>query len=420
MSWSILNLAKHIFGFTSSAFDVGSDIANSMNFLGFFNYNTTYSSITSLALTSLTQPITSNTTMRLSATSEMSLCATTDEREDLIWGIFSLLIVFLPGFIFGTTMTIQFILEDDWSYLFLFTVFAIPIISVGFPFLFLWYQLLIIVRIWRNDGIDKLKTPITQFLGFEATVESTPQLLLQLFTIFNGYQSTLVQEVAIAASFFQIARCSILNDIETKIAIVHGEELSFKDSLLSTMYRLPMYASTIIFRVGSLAITMAYFRYLSLIPIAILLVTQTMIAWTRYKKLRSAIGNTKQLTFLLVASNIGAVNALPPGSQNAEEDQNVVQFIKNSTLASFIHHSALLIFIMTVAYIFPDAMNHWSSSCNFRLKPGTHAFWGVFGVVFLMGIFSLTTILYRARLMVKIGSKPLPAPIFYKDLELLN
>ena len=418
MSW--LGLAKHIFGFTSSAFDVGSDIANSMNFLGAFNYNTTYNSITSLALTNVTHPISSNATMRLSATSEMSLCATMDEREDLIWGILSLVIVFMPGFIFGTTMTIQFILEDDWCYLFLFTLLAIPIISVGFPFLFLWYQLLIIVRIWRNDGIDKLKTQITQFLGFEATVESTPQLLLQLFTIFNGYHSTLVQEVAMAASFFQIARCSILNDIETKIAIVHGKELSFKNSLLSTIYRLPMYASTIIFRVGSLAITMAYFRYLSLIPIAILLVTQTMIAWTRYKKLRGAIDNTKQLTLLLVASNVGGVDALPLGSKHAEEDQNVVHFIKNSTLASFIHHSALLIFIMTVAYIFPDAMSHWSSSCTFPLKPGTHAFWGTFGVVFFMGIFSLTTILYRARSMVKIGSKPLPAPIFYRDLELLN
>ena len=190
MDW--LGLAKHIFGFASSAFDVGSDIANSMNFLGVLNYNTTYNSINSLALAKLTHPITSNATLRLIATSKMSLCTTMDGREDLIWGILSALIVFMPGFIFGTTMTIQFILEDDWCYLFLFTVLAIPIISVGFPFLFLWYQLLIIVRIWRNDGIDKLKTPITQFLGFEATVESTRQLLLQLFTIFNGYHSTLV------------------------------------------------------------------------------------------------------------------------------------------------------------------------------------------------------------------------------------
>ena len=110
---SLLGLVKHIFGFASSAFDIGSDIANSMNFLGVFNYNTTYSSKTSLALTTLTQHIISNATMRQSATSEMILCATMDEREDLIWGILSLLIVFMPGYIYGSSMAVQFILVDD-------------------------------------------------------------------------------------------------------------------------------------------------------------------------------------------------------------------------------------------------------------------------------------------------------------------
>ena len=272
-----------------------------------------------------------------------------------------------------------------------------PILSVGFPFLFLWFQLFIIARIWRNEELYGLEMTNTQVLGLEATVESTPQLLLQLFTIFNGYHSTLVQKVVIAASFFQIARCSILSDIEPKIAIEYGKELRFKDSLLKAIHRLPMYASTIIFRVGSLAITMATFWYLSLIPITILPVTQTVIACTRYKKLKNASGSKKQPIFLLVFSifsNIGAVNALPITSQdfvvNDEEDQAVVQFIKTSTIASFIHHSAVLAFIMTIAYILPNAMDHWSSQCTFPLRPRTQFFFGVFGVVFFMRIASLT------------------------------
>ena len=98
---NLLGLGKHIFGFASSVFDVGSDIANSLSFLGVLNHNSTYNILTHHASTTATPLTPSNFTIPINATNEMILCTTTDMGEDLIWGVLSLLIVFLPGFICG-------------------------------------------------------------------------------------------------------------------------------------------------------------------------------------------------------------------------------------------------------------------------------------------------------------------------------
>ena len=119
------------------------------------------------------------------------------------------------------------------------------------------------------------------------------------------------------------------------------------------------------------------------------------------------------MTNRLVISNIGCVNAFTFNNQSTvgatgtdipvEDEQDVVDFIKNSTLAGFIHHSAVLIIIMMVGSFFPSSMDHWSSQCNFPLKPGMQSFYWIFGTLIFMGFYSLTAIMYRADrvLMVK-------------------
>ena len=118
----------------------------------------------------------------------------------------------------------------------------------------------------------------------------------------------------------------------------------------------------------------------------------------RYKKLDDK-GFALKLTLQLVVSNIGVVNAIgilnttkkQPSWRNAlqlvtyplgidvlerldEKEEDVVRFIRNSSLATFIHHSAMLIVIMVVGHFVPNAMDNWSSECDIFLKPGTQAF----------------------------------------------
>ena len=395
-----------MFTFCASGFDVGSDIVNSFSFLGVLSFPRRHD--------------------------DTSHCETRNQGKDLMWGILSLGMVFLPGFIYSLTFCVETFYRATWCgrCLILFgMILFTPICSVGFPFVFLSLQLKAIINTFRNIKIDQEdQLRITQFTGFEAAIESTLQLILQLFIIFIGYPSSILQKVTVAASLFQIARCSVLNDIETKIGMMKINELSIKESLKETIYRLPLYASTIIFRVGSIVLTTAYLRLFALIPIAILFVTQTTITWMRYKKLDDK-GFALKLTLQLVVSNIGVVNAIgilnttkkqPPWrsvlqlvtyplgidvlEKLDEKEEDVVRFIRNSSLATFIHHSAILILIMIVGHLVPNAMDNWSSECDLLLKPGTQAFFWLFGVVLFMGFYSVTAIMYGAPMMVNVNT----------------
>ena len=94
MDW--LGLGKYTFTFGSTAFDIGSDITNSLNFLGVFNKDT-YTNTTLRPSNYLTYLNATDSTMPLCATQKITDCAAMDQRQDLIWGILSLSIIFLPG-----------------------------------------------------------------------------------------------------------------------------------------------------------------------------------------------------------------------------------------------------------------------------------------------------------------------------------
>ena len=94
MDW--LGLGRHGFTFGSTLFDIGSDIANPLNFLGVFN-NDTYKEIVAHTLTNLTYPTTTHSTTPLRGTIELIHCETTDQGQNFIWGVLSFGIVLLPG-----------------------------------------------------------------------------------------------------------------------------------------------------------------------------------------------------------------------------------------------------------------------------------------------------------------------------------
>ena len=403
MDW--LGLGKYTFTFGSTAFDIGSDITNSLNFLGVFN-NDTYTNTTLLPSNNVTYLNT--TTMPLCATQKITDCAPMDQRQDLIWGILSLSIIFLPGATTAFGSALAALYTERWSYILLWITLGIPGLAVAFPCFVLCVQFDAIIRkCQKKDVTQQDQLRITQFTSFEASIESTLQLLLQLFTILNGYDSTLLQIITITASFFQIARCSLLNDLEIKLTLMKGTSLGFKALLKETIYRLPLYVSTIIFRIGSLCLTMAYLRYYSLIPIAVLFFTQTIITWTRCKKIEyDDTGEAIKQIFQLVVCNVGVVNAYSLDQTILtvkEDDDNVVKFIRHSSIVVFLHHSIMLVIIMIIGHFFPHTSEHWSSECDFPLKPGTQAFFWIFGAVLFMGFYSLTAIMYKAQLMVKVA-----------------
>ena len=420
MDW--LGLGKHSFTFGSTLFDIGSDIANSLNFLGVFN-NDTYNEIVVRTLTNLTDPTTTYSTTHLRATIELIHCETSDQGQNFIWGVLSFGIVLLPGALAGLIATIREIHDRNWGNASSFLILGIPLLSVVLPFLVLLMPLFSIIQKCKKCEVDqRYQLEMNRYIAWESSIECTSQLTLQFFTLFNGYQGTPLQKVTIVASFFQIARCSMLNEIETKTYIMGGRPMKFTESIIETAQRLSLYVSTIIFRAGSLCIAMAYLRYYSLIPMAILLVVQSSISWARCKNMEDStlgmhhtfkvmggirISTTRIITaFLLVIVNLGVITGYGLATKVGDE-KDVVQFIKHSTIASFIYHSAMLIIIVITGQSFPNAMEHWhpSNPCDFPIKPDTQTFLWVFGAVLFMGFYSINVIMYRAPSMVQAKTK---------------
>ena len=113
-----VGLGKHTFTFSSSLFDVVSDILNSLNFMGYYN------------------PTTSNESSWMNISQESSDVTINEYREDKIWGIVGLIIVFLPGiFSFGPLVLIG-IYTREWKY-----TLKVLVLGVTFPIMLLLAQL---------------------------------------------------------------------------------------------------------------------------------------------------------------------------------------------------------------------------------------------------------------------------------------
>ena len=225
----------------------------------------------------------------------------------------------------------------------------------------------------------------------EAALESTGQLLLQLFTLCNGYHSSTIQKITICSSFFQIGRSVILQDIETKLWIKRESPLSFGQSLIETLKRIPIYVSNIIFRIGSLAVAMSYLRLYSIIPISILLLELGWISWNRIRKL-----SNKERAIILVpqlmASNLGVLNsyAFDQGcgsgyGKEDEKEEDIKKFVIRSTWITFFHHSIVLAIIMVIGYFQPEFF-----VSSLRFTPTKGWFFSLVGFLLGMGVLSLT------------------------------
>ena len=403
MDW--IGLAKNTFTFSSSLFDVVSDIINSLTFMGYYNPSTNNATSPSYNNTS----VSTNQSSWMNS-SEINSTMTTVEypiakdgyRVDEIWGMVGFVIVMLPGIVGGFPWVICRLYKREF-----FRAFGVLIVSLTFPIQFLVLQLVAIIKICCKSNLSQgHQLIITLLTAIESQVESCCQLLLQLFTIINGYDTNTIQIVTIIASFFQMAKVSISLDMENKL-FDEKTNLGFKKNLVEVMKRLPCYATTITFRVMSLFLTMAFLRYFSIIPLTLLAIEISALAWMRCKKIEGSREFWEDLdkeqqgqsnimdTFGLVVSNFGVMTASVVTGEN-EDVKEIEKFVRCSSILTFIHHSVILTLIMILGWYDPNYMDHWTSP-EFRLHPTSERFFWMFGSTLMMGCFSLTTILYRAR-----------------------
>ena len=341
-----ITLAKHIFSFSASSLDMGFDFLNGLNFLGYCkSVSEALSDRSFLAYSS----IESKTNTAIAIAEEPSENIVTQLHQ--IWGTLSIMMIFLPGFVFWLPEIISLISNGQCC-----DVLSFLLGSMFFPVYFIYIQLYAIIMTCCGKELDQQKkTRITQMTAAEAGIESTGQLMLQLFTIINGYPSGLIQKITIATSFLQIGRSVILQDIETKIWIKKEKPLKCCQSLIETLRRVPIYVPNIIFRTGSLVVTIAYLRIYSIIPILILVIELGRVSWKRFRKL-----NDRDSTFQVTISNLGVLNSYAfvmgarPFRNEDEDEEDVNNFIVRSSVVTFVHHSIVIGVIMTIGYFYPS------------------------------------------------------------------
>ena len=359
--------------FLGSIIDVVSDVINSLDLLGL---NATK---WMLASTNICPSLRANF---------KSKCNQTIEKHDS-WGYAGLGIIFLPGIVLLPYFLLGAIRNKYWKFL------VVMIVLLPFyPILLILTQLLSLLSFCNVTDQSARKIGLMAF-GMEAFFESFCQLVLQGYTILYGYEVTITQVVSISFSFLTLARTSIIFDITMKKV-----DFGFVESLKHTASILPCYASAIVFRVMSFSLTIAYFRYWSILPISLLFVELAVVSYLRYRNVEEK-SRLFVFVYLTCLSNAGVLNANNVGELNSDmrdrkDDADGKRFIRCSSVITFIHHGLVLCTIMVLTKWHPNYFKEGRVK-DIKLRPESPHFFWWFGVTLLVGFMSMMLALSNAR-----------------------
>ena len=318
----------------------------------------------------------------------------TDEN----WGIIGFIILFLPGILLLPPFLCGAIRNKKWNFFFVFLI-LIPV----YPLTLILLQLLYVFSNFCH-GYKSTSVIANIFIGMEAFFEAFGQLVLQGYTILYGYakdeSSSLsgfkeVQIISIGFSFLALSRVAILYDMTMKRV-----EMTFVESLRHTLEILPCYAFTIIFRVISFSLTIAYLRIYAVIPIGVLLVELFIISYLRYVNVEE-ISRKFSFVYLAALSNFGVLNVNNFGELNCDEkdhkdDEDGRRFIRRSLTVTFLHHAIVLSVIVILSQTNPDFFEQGSRACIVLKTNSPHFFWIIF-VTILVGFQGMLSSLSNAK-----------------------
>ena len=287
------NLFSATSTFGASSFDIGSDLINSLDFLG-YNISRTISDTLSNSLYSSEEDRNSTYIDAFNGNSTAKFVQ--NHEEHAIWGTLGILIMFLPGIIAMPPFMYSLMKDKEYKDLILFFIgllfYPITLILMSFGSLF---------RTFGGKG-TKLREMSMMMVGNEAFFESFPQILLQCFTIAYGYEVTTVQKIAIFASFIMLARIAIVYDL-----LIQEKELTFSDTMIHTIKVLPAHVTTIMFRIFAFTLTLVFLRGWAVIPICVLYLEMLFMTYVRYKNVKKVADRFGSI-WLVSISNLAVLS----------------------------------------------------------------------------------------------------------------
>jgi len=205
------------------------------------------------------------------------------------------------------------------------------------------------------------------------------------------------------------------------------KDLSFKETIIYTIKILPCYGTTIIFRVLSFSLTIAFLRGWSAIPIMILLIELTIITIDKYKSLKPKIHRYRspsatyfQAVYMNSISNLAVLNVYNTAElrllskQHQIDEMSVLKSIRLTSIVTFVHHTLVLTAIMVIAQFYPEYFQQTQFG-KLILNPGGSYFFIVIGITIGLGFYGMVLALYLAEKIAKVDIGKLRLSEFPQD-----
>ena len=352
----------------STSFDVGSDVWNSLEFLGI-----------------ITRSTISNNTEFPNTNDSMAMQDDARQEIHIIWGTLGICTIFLPGILLLPAVLADDLFERNWK-----TAAWNMVRFLFFPILLLISTMLAVISKRFREDDDWMK--FLQFVvGAEAFFESFIQLTLQEYTILYGYPVTKTQIATMVASFIMLARASILFEIQRS-----GKGLSCWETIIHTVKILPCYGTTIIFRTSSLTLTIGYLRQWSVIPIGILYLELAVLAYLMCSDVKNKVIRF-QATYFMSFSNLAVINTQNADYEDDEKpsDEKTATFIRRSSILTFCHHTTLLVILMCLGQYQPEYFQEQLEGVVLLPNNGKEFFY-LPGFIIVLGFYSMVLSLHVA------------------------
>ena len=382
--------------FCTSVFDIGSDLINSLDFLG-HNVSRTLSDCFSKSK-SFDLPDNFTHVGMLNETNKADSGEVYDVHQ--VWGTVGIFIMFLPGII-NIPVFLVYLMNGRNMFKELRDEFGVRADTnskkcefLMFDICNMWFYPIVVIfgsftalcKAFRGNASEYVKVG-TVVVGLEAFYESFPQILLQCFVIFYGYEVTTVQKVTIFTSLFMLARVAIVYDFLWK-------RLSFKDTLINTAILFPAHATTIMFRVSAFTMTMVFLRGWAVIPIFALYLEMLAISYVKDQSVPDPITRFRLIWYRSLG-NLAVLNvySLMETHMDHKEKIRCRNFIIFSTIITFVHHVIVMTLIILLTFYSPEHFQHERFE-KLIVKPGGNLFFYAFGVTYALGISSLALCLH--------------------------
>jgi len=325
-------------------------------------------------------------------------------ERDQVWGGSSIGLVQAPMLLGGqfvvTCITIDQFIDTLFTNFFSFfpLTFLIFLLSltIPFPLVVLAAQTIYILKpnqqINNNFSIAEI---VIILVSLEAAAEAGPQALLQLYILLSDYERIergidKMTILSLVSSVYTISKASITMFSSETASGIDEKSLSAGEpspvvGCYSTVIRfLPVFCTSIIFRVSSSCITLVLLRSMGFIPLAVGAVTTTVL---------SAIVSSSILTSL--QHGFGGIAVLVSSSDDKRDNDKTPMMI--SSVVWLITHSTTLLVIAAVVATPQYHLQHWRNTARIPLlaEDKVHILYIIIGILILVGILNVFLVWFQ-------------------------